>query len=231
VKSIYPIRGALFVAISSSVALVFGQGQVGFINTPDTLISTNAWHFGPALGPTRPYPGSGGPQFIYALFGAPSSVTSVSGVMDPNWTFTGAYATNASSSTGGRLSGGQPVLPSPYATGTTFNFLVRGWSVEIDGMDWPNVQAFMRNFEVNASAIGSPGQLFGTSGIATIIVGGPPGFVLSVFGTTPGFTIQGFVLDQVPTPEPSVFALLSLGAAGVGVARRRGTTRTQTAAD
>jgi hypothetical protein len=223
-KRTTPAGCAAFAAVLGIGALSFGQGQVTFINTGDTLISTNAWHLGPALGPTRPYPGSGGPQFVYALFAAPSSVTSVSGVMDPNWIFTGAYATNTAASTGGRLAGGQPVLPSPLGWGTTFNFLVRGWSVEIAGMDWPSAQDFMHNFEVDPNAVGSRGQLFGTSGIATISIDAPPGPLSVVFGTFPGSTIRGFLLDQVPIPEPSEFALLGLGSlvgAGFAVARRR----------
>src|SRR5437879_2821676 len=79
------------------------QGQITFANNGVTLISTNAVHGGPAAGPTQPYSGTGARQFFYALFAAPATVTAVSGVMDPNWTFTGAYATNTAASTGGRL--------------------------------------------------------------------------------------------------------------------------------
>jgi hypothetical protein len=141
--------------------------------------------------------------------------------MDANWTFTGAYATNSSIATGGRLIGGAPFLPAPYASGTTFSFLVRGWSSTIAGQDWPTTQAFMNNIESDPIAFGSQGQLFGTSGIASLVVGGTPGPVPPIFGTIPGVSIQGFVLDQVPIPEPSVFALAGFGITGVLVSHRR----------
>jgi hypothetical protein len=146
----------------------------------------------------------------------------VSGVTDANWTFTGAYATNTTFATGGRLLGGSAILPSPYAAGTTFSFVIRGWSSTIAGEDWVGVQGFMHNFELDPNASGSVGQFFGTSSVATLAVGGVPGLPDSpLFGTTPGDTIQGFVLDQVPIPEPSIFAIIGLGSAALMVFRRR----------
>jgi hypothetical protein len=195
-----------------------GQGQFGFNNTSLTLISTNAIHGGPALGPTDPYPGSGEPQFVYGIFAAPSTVSSVSGVTDPNWTFTGSYATNRAFA--GRLLGGVVTLPSPYAAGTTYNFLIRGWSSNIAGQDWTGVQAFIHNLEIDPLAYGSQGQFFGTSSIATMIVSGPLNPTQVIFGTSPGYNIQGFLLDQVPTPEPSSFALVALGGVAWTVSRR-----------
>jgi hypothetical protein len=181
------------VAALGCIALVArGQGQVNFNNTAGTMISTNATHLGLAQGPTQAYPGSGGPQFVYALFAAPSTVTTVTGVTDANWTFTGLYATN--STTAGRLIGGKSVLPAPYASGTTYNFIVRGWSSNIAGMDWPTVQTYIHEVEQGAGGVG----LFGTSVIATIGVGGPPNPVPNIFGTTLGTSVQGFTLDQLP---------------------------------
>jgi hypothetical protein len=42
-----------------------------------------------------------------------------------------------------------------------------------------------------------------------------------MFGTTPGTTVQGFMLNTVPVPEPSTFALAGLGAAALLIFRRR----------
>jgi hypothetical protein len=208
----------IFLAVLfGNAILASGQGQLGFANTSQTLISTNGVHGGPALGATAAY-SSGDPQFVYALFVAPSSVTSVSGVTDPNWTFTGAYGINTAFP--GRLSGGLVTLPPPYATGSTFNFMVRGWSSNIAGQDWASVQAFMHNFEVDPNAYGSAGQFFGTSGIATMVPAPPDYPTLILFGTTPGSTLQGFLLDQVRIPEPSVFALAAFGSVALMVARR-----------
>jgi hypothetical protein len=158
---------------------------------------------------------------VYALFAAPSTVTSVSGVTDPNWSFLGVYATNTTSASGGRLNGGLVILSPAYAVGSTFSFLVRGWSSSIAGQDWSAAQTFMHNFEADPNASGSAGQLFGASDIAVMQVGGgglPPQFV---FATTPGTSVQGFLLDQVPIPEPSIFALIGLGGATVLIFRRK----------
>jgi hypothetical protein len=141
--------------------------------------------------------------------------------MDANWSFTGAYATNTAFA--GRLFGGVISLPSPYAPGTTFSFLVRGWSSSIAGQDWATVQAFVQNFEINPNASGSLGQFFGTSSIATTEIGGGTLPTQAIFGTTPGITIPGFLLDQVPVPEPSPFSLLAMGilASAVRIVRSR----------
>jgi hypothetical protein len=222
----HPTRILFASALLASVITGRGQGQVAFANGSLTLISTNAVHGGPALGPTQPYPGSGASQFFYALFGASSTVTAVTGVMDANWIFTGAYASNTAAVSGGRLAGGDPVLPAPFATGSTANFLVRGWSASVGGLDWPAVQAFMYRFETDPNAVGVPGQLFNTSVIATIIIGGPALPTPVLFGLTPGQTIQGFLLDQVPTPEPSVLSLFVAGGFGVALDYRMRKRRT-----
>jgi hypothetical protein len=190
---------------------------MAFNNGSATLISTNAVQGGAALGSTAGYPGSGEPQFVYALFAAPSSVTSVSGVTDPSWAFTGFYATNTTGV--GRLVGGLLTLPAPYAPGTTYSFLVRGWSSSIAGEDWATVQTFVHPFEVDPNASGNDGQLFGTSNVATMTVGGGLLPTEVIFGVVPG-TIQGFLLDQVPIPEPSVFAMVGLGIAALLAFRR-----------
>jgi hypothetical protein len=180
-------------AVCGWSVLASGQGQVTFNNTATTQISTNSVANGPATGPTAPYPGSGTNQFFYALFAAPTTVTTVTGVMDTNWTFL-YYATNTTAATGGRLAGGKPSLPSPYASGTTFNFLVRGWSSDIAGANWTAVQSIIHQTELGAGHVG----VFGTSPIATIVVGGTPSAVPNIFGTTAGSSIPGFVLGQLP---------------------------------
>jgi hypothetical protein len=195
---------------------------MAFNNTSTTLISTNAVHGAPATGPTAAYPGTGSPQFIYALFVAPSSVTSVSGVTDANWTFLGFYATNTT--TAGRLVGGLLTLPTPYASGTTYSFLVRGWSSSIAGEDWSTVQEFAHTFEVDPNASGSLGQLFGMSSVATTTIGGGALPTQVIFGNGPG-TIPGFLLDQVPIPEPSAIALAGLASSLLYLSQKRRKSR------
>jgi len=204
-------------ALIGVTSWAYGQGQVTFNNSGVTLMSTNAVRNGPALGATDPTLGG----FVYALFAAPSTVSTVSGALDANWTFTGAYATNSSASTGGRLAGGQPILPSPYASTTTWNFIVRGWSTAIAGLNWSQAQTFEAAIEAGGSGT-SDAQKFGTSAIATITVGGAPSLPsATLFGTTAGTSIQGFTLNTVPVPEPATFALAGLGAAALLIFRRR----------
>jgi hypothetical protein len=200
-----------WLALHVSLVKCSGQGQVTFNNSGTTLISTNWVHDGAATGPIAAYPGSGPNQYVFALFVAPSTVTTVSGATDPNWTFTGCYATNTTAATGGRIAGGQPILPAPYATTTTWNFIIRGWSSTIAGQDWPTAQAVIHSFEAN-NALEAVDMFYGTSAIATITVGGAPSLPsAALFGTTPGTSIQGFVLNMVPIPEPSSFALAAVG--------------------
>jgi len=203
-------------ALIGGTAFSFGQGQVTFNNSGTTLISTNGVRNGPALGATDPTLGS----TYYALFAAPSTVTTVSGALDPNWTFTGIYATNTSASTGGRLAAGQVILPTPYASGTTFSFLVRGWTSAVGGQDWNTVRTFEAAIEAGGAGT-SDAQKFGNSNVATFQVGGTPLPSAVMFGTSAGTTIQGFTLNTVPVPEPATFALAGLGAAALLIFRRR----------
>jgi len=199
-------------ALVGITALSFGQGQVTFNNGATTQISTNSAHNGAAAGPTAAIANG---TFYYALFVAPSTVTTDLGVSDVRWTFA-AYATNTSA---GRFLGGQPVLPTPYASGTTADFLVRGWSANI-GSDWASAQSWESAYETTGF-VSSDGY-FGSSVVGQIVVGGPPAGVPALFGLNAG-QLQGFTLDARPTlvPEPSTFALAGLGMAAMLIFRRR----------
>jgi hypothetical protein len=187
----------------------YSQGSVTFNNGGTTLISTNFNPGAPPSGPTSTNLNS----YVYALFVAPSTVTTVSGVTDTNWLFTGAYATNTT--TPGRLVGGVATLPSGYASGTTASFLIRGWSTSIAGKDWPAVQASIHKREICGCVWGSFFNFFGVSSIATLVVGGNPLPNGVLFGTTPGASIQGFSLNMPIPCDGADQASVSLGAGQV----------------
>jgi len=197
-------------ALVGATTCSFGQGQVTFNNGATTQISTNSAHNGSSSGSTAAV---GTSVYYYALFVAPSTVTTDLGVNDVRWTFA-AYATNT---TAGRFLGGQPVLPTPYASGTTADFLVRGWSSNV-GSSWAQAQAWESAFNTTGAAPFA--GYFGSSIVGQIVVGGPPAGVPALFGQNPG-QLSGFTLDLRPVPEPSSFALVGLGAAAMMIFRRR----------
>jgi len=205
-------------ALLGAVSLSFGQGQLTFNNSAATLIGTNSapaghqgvWT-GAQTGVTTARPTG---QYTFALFVAPSTVNSVAGLSDPNWTLV-SYATNTTAASGGRLIGGQPAVAG-YNVGATGNFLVRGWDNGI-GDTW----AAVLNWYGAAGDVSKTGWL-GTSSIAQVVLGGGASPIPGLFGATPGTTIGGFTLQQInPIPEPTSFALAGLGAAALLIFRRR----------
>jgi len=205
-------------ALVGATSLSFGQGQVTFANSSATLISTNSVHNGAATGPTAVYAGNVG--YVYALFVAASTVSTVTGVNDARWQTVVGYATNTTSATGGRLAGGQPVVPG-FLTGTTANFVLRAWSSDVAGLDWNSAKAWETAYE-NTGFAPTAGYWY-DSPVNQIAVGGTPNPVTATFGVTPGTSFQGFTFDLRPTlvPEPSSFALAGLGAAALLIFRRR----------
>jgi len=202
--------------LAGATSLSFGQGQVTFANSATTLISTNSAHGTAAAGPVSPYSGSVG--FYYALFVAASTVNTVTGVNDPNWQTVVGYATNTTSASGGRLAGGQPVVPG-FLTGTTANFIIRAWSASVAGADWTTARTWETSYE-NTGATPTLGYWY-DSPVEQIAVGGTPNPVTATFGATPGTSFQGFTMDLRPIPEPSTFALAGLGMAAMLIFRRR----------
>ncbi len=191
----------LGLVVSSS----FAQGTLTFNNSASTLISTNI--LGGPTGPTSPVLGS----WYYALFTAPTSVTTYLDHNDPNWTFR-AIATNTANATGGRLSGGQPATTIP--SGSTLNFIIRGWSANL-GTSWAqalnnlNNPAFGQNYFLGQSAIG-----------LNAIFNDPIAPVNGAFGTGGGPAVPGFVL-YLDIPEPTSLSIVGLGAALLLRFRRR----------
>jgi len=179
----------------------FAQGLVKFSNNGSTLVSFGPQGAGAATTP--------GPTFYYCLLTAPLGTT------DPTaFTFAGIYATNTTSTTGGRLQGGSNlgVTVAGWAAGTSRSFEVAGWSID-GGTAW------------NSAWLTAPSGMsyFGLSGIGQGIAGGTDSNggsipALAVFGAAPSIT-SGFTVT--PVPEPGTMALAGLGAAALLIFRRR----------
>lgn len=186
---------------------VYAQGIIDFRNDASTLISANG----------VPMPISGTQQFIFAIFLAPSSTVSTTGIQvaytDPVWQNIGGYNTNNSVASGRinnrlNLDVGTPAgYPAP---GTIVDFLIRGWSANA-GATWSEALANWNNgTPLTPMFIGS--SAVGNDMILTDIITATP------FGSglrqVPGFNMT-FV------PEPSSLTLAGLGLAAMCFLRRR----------
>jgi hypothetical protein len=226
-------------------AAALAQGTVSFVNGTYAFARTNDLAFGGTAGNTAPVLGG----FVYGLFTAPSTVTTIdSSLQDlfgPNWQFTGLYATNTSVPTGGRLLDGGAIGASGapaqgWMPGQTNSFIIVGWSTSIAGQDWNSVANQLRGaifhaggvwsrggFSTNANA-GSRNMFLGATTIGFGMSGDPnnglPAFPL--FGQAP--TVQGnpisspfdmFIISVVP--EPGLLALAGVSAAALLISRRR----------
>ncbi len=227
---------AAILCLSAVATAVFAQGTVNFLNSPTTLVSTNGvGALGPGtLGNTSP--STSGYYYYFALFTAPSTVTSLGGLGDlstPTWTFTTLYGTNTVATAGGRFSGGSSVSAQGWVPGQTNSYIVVGWSQNV-GHDWASVQPQF----VGATNIGgvwhganllpsSQAGYLGWSAIGAVQAGGGTTGIVptGLFGAganAQGVPITtGFALDFVLVPEPSTFALAGLGAAALLIFRRR----------
>jgi len=208
----------------------YAQGYVAFANVPTTLVRTNSGIWSPFS--NDPNSGIGGSAagiaagafFNYGLFIRPGNVvTTETNVWDASsgWTYTGAYSTNTSA---GRFNSGSTQVAG-WATGTTMEFIVAGWSKLLAGVDTGSVSNLLTMLNTGQTFT-TPG-FFGVSSAsygASAAAPPAPGFPL--FGSTgvtgAGLPIQsGFTLYSVNVPEPTTFAFAGLGAAALMILRRR----------
>lgn len=218
---------AATLCLSAIAVGAFAQGTVNFVNTSTTLFRTNSTGLGGTAGSTINSAG----QFYYAVFTAPSTVTSATGadLLTSTWTYTGLYATNIAAA--GRMTGGNGVATTQgWAPGATNSFLVAGWSADL-GHDWATIAAELNgatfsggvwhgnNWVKNGGFFGITSVGFGEAG------GGPTG--IPAFGLFGPPNLQGNPIASstdlfvTQVPEPTTFALAGLATAALVIFRRR----------
>jgi hypothetical protein len=215
-------------ALVGAANLSCGQGYIQFNNYSGSRFSTNTPNNVPGNGflPAAAAPVG---SYYFALFAAPSTQNTISTMLDPTlngWTYV-AIGTNTSSA--GRLDGnnsdlGTGVDVPGFASGTTADFAVAGWSSNL-GSSWAQAQAWWNNGLCSGPVVGN--GPYGWFGINSTVgndfyittFGGPYNNPFST-GSGSGY-INGWGLSAYPVPEPSLLSLTSLGAPTWLVARRR----------
>lgn len=208
-------------ALMGVASLSYGQGTVNFAAGASTAtrIATNSAIGGATTG----YISGGG--YYFALFVAPTSVGTGWGSstsIDPTTAgFSlvngGAYATNGNL---GRFSGNptstDPLTVNGYATSSSAEFVVVGWSANVAGPSWSSFLSWY-----GGSAGGQNTGWVGHSLVADQVqLGGGAIPAGNIFGANPG-QVGGFTLGMHTIPEPTSFALAGLGAAALVIFRRR----------
>jgi len=222
---------AVTLCLAALATGAFAQGTVNFQNGVGLNISTNAT----ATGGTSGVTGSGANGYYYALFIAPSSVTSVDAnyqdLLGGGWTYT-----NPGTNTGiaGRMSGGTGIGVPGWAPTATNSYVIVGWSASL-GSSWATVRSELQGSTFSGGKwsggawaangfFGGSVRGFGQAG-GTDPNTGQSFLPFNLYGTTAtasGTPVGGFSLFSVtPVPEPTTFALAGLGAAALVIFRRR----------
>ena len=187
--------------LSAVATGAFAQGTVTFNNNAQTLVSATINNQTAAIS------GAAGSYYFGLL-------TSSSGAAG-SFTFSGLYATNVVTASGGRFIGGTVGVPG-WAPGTSMSYQIAGWDASL-GHDfqssWLTSPPSSGLFGLSAVASGTSGGLNASTGqtFPTLpLFGGT--------GITAGFNLTG---NTTVVPEPSSMALAGLGAAALLIFRRR----------
>jgi hypothetical protein len=189
-------RIGLILCLSVLASGALAQGLINFANSPTTLVSVNlGGNVSTISGPVGTY--------LFALLTSP--------VPTGPFTFSGLYASNIVSSTGGRFSGGNGVAVNGWIPGTTMFYEIVGWSSAGGSV----------TFNPSWLSDANLPSLFDISAVGSGVAGGgsqnlPP---LPLFGGASGIN-DGFMLFS-DFPEPSSLSLAGLGAVVLLIFRRR----------
>jgi hypothetical protein len=190
-------------AANGSAQIYTNQGEVNFGNllyTPSRIWTNNVPNgWTPDLSGTNAGTTAGwisGPRgtYMFALFSAPTTVTTVEGGTpwtDANWAFTGNYATNAVPF--GRIIGNynpdNSVTIPGYAPGSSASLVVIGWNTAVGGS---TLTSFETAWNQHAA-----GLYYGCSSVANIQLGNGDSIPdVTIFGASTG-QIEGFVMAPV----------------------------------
>lgn len=202
------------IALLGAVAYTYGQGSVAMGNS-SALVSWKS----SASATAELVPATATPTFRYAAFyndpGIPvipftgdnwaATVASLSG-----WTLLQQGVNNPT--TAGRITwaAATPVLPAPYASGSRVGIFVTAWADPGTLATWDLAKA-------GANTVGSSEYVrvvAGGGSLPTPSIWGADTPASDLFASTP-------IVLQTLIPEPTSFALLGLGAAGLLIFRRR----------
>jgi len=165
--------------------------------------------------------------FYYELL-VSSSLTSAPGDKATlnSWLDTGLEAQNGGAANGRilQLGSGTAVTANNWASGTTMNVMLVGWSANL-GTTYSAALAFLNspNFAANVQAL-STEAFFGTSAVGSLTIGSAnPG--ISIFGTGPGQINNPagtpMVMNVLAVPEPATMVLAGLGGLSLLALRRK----------
>lgn len=205
----------LTVALLGAVAASQAQGLINIANS-GRLIS-----FDPLEGATANLPGSStAGTYTFVLLAAPATTTGfvpLAGNTGAAWNATEAslvgYTPTVYGTQHGTAAGRVVFTPSPselpgFTPGSSVNLVLVGFK---GTGTWDDIK----------NAAPYPGQV-GVSPVATLTLGGGSLPIPSLFSGDAGSLAAGFAVNEmVIVPEPTSFALLGLGAAGLLIFRRR----------
>jgi hypothetical protein len=187
--------------VAVCVTSVFAQGTVVFNNGNGGLVLT----YSPQVNSIIPMPKGGGQvQLYWAATGTPYTYWGYSSpsawyAANPGWKLENPIG--FTTPTAGKFTGGTFIL-SPLSAGGSIDYVVIGWTGIHQSLD----SAMAGNGYVAVSS-----RFTSATGNPTTV---PPGTAVPLADTFGGLTLQ-------PIPEPSAFALATLGAATLLALHRR----------